>query len=59
MEHLQALCDVLELQIGEAMGENPATAKTALEQVILKKAKKLSAGDQEMLIAIMDRMVSK
>lgn len=58
MDHLRALCDVLDMQVGEAMGDKPMEAKTALEQVILQKARPLSERDQEMLIAIIDRMVA-
>ncbi len=56
MDHLKALCDALDIQLGAAMGEESATAETDIEQIILKKARSLSTADQEMLIAFMDRL---
>lgn len=56
MEHLKVLCEVLEIQIGEAFGEHPLEAKTELEQAILKKARPLSPADQELVIAFMERL---
>lgn len=56
MDHLRALCDALDMQLGAAMGEESVHAATDLEQVILKKARGLSTTDQEMLIAFMERL---
>ena len=56
MEQLRGLCDVLELQLGEAMGETSATPRTDLEHVILKMAQDLSNADQELAIAFLARL---
>lgn len=56
MDHLRALCDALDMQLGQAMGDEPAQAKTDLEQLILKKARDLSTADQELLISFMERL---
>jgi hypothetical protein len=56
MDQLRGLCEVLELELGEAMGGQPLEAKTALEQVILAKARPLSEADQELVIAFLDRL---
>jgi transcriptional regulator with XRE-family HTH domain len=56
MEHLRELCEVLDLQVGEAFGDKPLEAKTELEQAILKKARPLSPTDQELVIAFMARL---
>jgi transcriptional regulator with XRE-family HTH domain len=56
MEQLRGLCEVLDIELGEAMGGAPLEAKTALEQVILAKSRPLSEADQELVIAFLDRL---
>lgn len=56
MNHVKAICDVLDLEIGEAFGADSLSAETDLEQVILKKLRQLSPEDQELALTMLDRL---
>lgn len=59
MEHLKALCDVLDVSLDEAVSGSPAQAVTAVEQVLLHEFRKLSPRAQENLIALMAALEKK
>jgi len=59
MNHVKAICDVLELEVGEAFGAESSVAQTDMEQVILQKVRKLSAQDQEFALAMLDRLAAQ
>lgn len=56
MNHVKAICDVLDLEIGEAFGAESLSAETDMEQVILRKVRNLSAEDQELALAMINRL---
>jgi hypothetical protein len=59
MNHVRAICSVLELEIGEAFGEDSAHAQTDVEQVMLKKLRKLSPDDQEIAMTLIESLIRK
>lgn len=59
MNHVRAICSVLELEIGEAFGEDSAHAQTDVEQVMLKKLRKLSPDDQEIAMTLIEGLIRK
>lgn len=59
MHHLRGICDVLDLSIGQAMGEKSAEAKTDLEQVAFNDFHWLTAEDQEMVAAMIKSLRSR
>ncbi len=59
MNHVRAICSVLDLEIGEAFGEDSAQAQTDVEQVMLKKMRKLSPEDQELAMTLIEGLIRK
>lgn len=56
MEHLRALCGVLDISIDEATGGQPHTAATAIEQALLAEARTLDDESIQLLIAMARRL---
>lgn len=56
MEHLKGLCRVLEMSLDEAMGESSLEAITDVEQLMLKKLRKLNPASAELLLALAEKM---
>lgn len=52
MDHLRALCAVLDLSIDEATGGQPHTAATASEQLMLEAIRKLDEPSIQLLLAM-------
>ena len=59
MNHVRAICAVLDLEIGEAFGEDSVQAQTDVEQVMLKKMRKLSPEDQEIAMTLIEGLIRK
>lgn len=59
MNHVRAICTVLDLEIGEAFGEESLQAETDVEQVLLKKLRKLSPEDQEIAMTLIESLARK
>ena len=59
MNHVRAICSVLDLEIGEAFGEDSVQAQTDVEQVMLKKLRKLSPDDQEIAMTLIEGLIRK
>ena len=52
MEHLRALCGVLDLTLDEATGGAPHTAATASEQMLLDETRHLDESSVQLLLAM-------
>lgn len=59
MNHVRAICSVLDLEIGEAFGEDSLQAETDVEQIMLKKLRKLSPEDQELAMTLIEGLMRK
>lgn len=59
MNHVRAICKVLDIDIAEAFGEDSLKAETDVEQVMLKKLRKLSADDQEIAMTLIESLIRK
>ena len=59
MEHLRALCEVLDLTLDEAVKGAPAEAKTGVEQAMLEALRSMSAAKAEALLAVAKGMEDK
>lgn len=56
MEHLRALCDVLDVSLDEAMKGAAREAKTATQQLVLDAMDSMDPADEEMVLALIMRM---
>lgn len=59
MEHLKALCAVLETTISEMAGEDPQFAQNDFESALLNESRGLAAEQREALLAIIRSMRPK
>lgn len=59
MEHLKALCDVLDLSIDEAVRGRPSEAVTGLEGAMLETLRALPPEQGQALLALASSMVKK
>lgn len=56
MEHLRAMCEVLDLSLDDAVKGSPKEAKTATQQLMLESMESMSDADAEILLAMAMRM---
>lgn len=56
MEHLKALCVVLETTISEMAGEDPEFAQNAFEATLLEESRSLAPSQREAVLAIIASM---
>lgn len=56
MEHLKALCEVLETSISEMAGEDPEFAQNAFESVLLQEGRRLAPAQREAILATIKSM---
>lgn len=56
MEHLKALCEVLQTSISEMAGEDPDFAQNAFESTLLSESRSLGDEQKEALLALMRSM---
>ncbi len=56
MEHLKALCEVLQTSISQMAGEDPEFAQDAFESVLLKEGRSLSVAQREAVLAMLHAM---
>jgi transcriptional regulator with XRE-family HTH domain len=56
MQHLKAICAVLDVSLDEAIRGEPREAKTAEEQVLLDQFRDMSAEDREVYLAMGRRL---
>lgn len=59
MEHLKALCEVLQTSISAMAGEDPDFAQDGFEKVLLAVARGLQTEQREAVLAIIKTMVPK
>lgn len=52
MEHLKALCQVLQTSISEMAGEDPEFAQNGFESTLLKESRGMSPAQREAILAI-------
>ena len=52
MEHLKALCEVLQTSISEMAGEDPEFAQNGFESTLLKESRTMSPAQREAILAI-------
>ena len=52
MEHLKALCEVLETSISEMAGEDPEFAQNGFESALLSEIRKMSPAQREAMLAM-------
>lgn len=56
MDHLKALCEVLQTSISQMAGEDPEFAQDAFESVLLKEGRTLPASQREAVLALLRAM---
>lgn len=56
MEHLKALCAVLETTISEMAGEDPQFAQNDFESLLLTESRSLAPEQREAVLAIVRSM---
>jgi transcriptional regulator with XRE-family HTH domain len=52
MEHLKALCEVLETSISVMAGEDPEFARNGFESTLLKEIRNMSPAQREAMLAL-------
>lgn len=56
MDHLKALCAVLDTSISEMAGEDPEFAQNAFESTLLEESRALAPAQREAILAIIASM---
>ena len=59
MEHLKALCTVLQTTISEMAGEDPEFARDSFESLLLIESRELDKAQREAVLAIVKSMKPK
>jgi hypothetical protein len=59
MEHLEAMCKVLDLSLDSIVLDNADEAKTAVEQRVIRGLRELSSAEQEYVLTTIEMLRQK